>query len=418
MACANKTPVCGGKTVGCICQPQTSQLPDSCGAASWCDPTAGVCKACTSADNDHCGTSCAKCTGTATPICVNGTCKQCGASQDCPEAAPWCVNNTCQATIVPTYPVPPSQQELCYDNSQTVACPVANQPFFGQDAQYPDRVRTLTLQQLASVSVTGGQNVYYGYQDSLTGLTWVSHYNHCTNTSPCTGPLPVTPDTASWQQAADACAALSLGTGTWRLPNVYELRSIAQYAAVPAGIPQLATALSAQQYWTSTIGGLSTPDEWFVDFNDGSAAIGYRTQPLRYECVRGTAWIPQDLSRYQDAEYAPNQKILVDLATMLLWAKDVQTTGTWQEALSYCENLSYASFNDWRLPGVNELGSLIKTGQTPCTDALGILAQQYWTSTTSAGTPPDAWTVEFGQGLVNTAAKTGTLSIVCVRGRP
>lgn len=46
------------------------------------------------------------------------------------------------------------------------------------------------------------------------------------------------------------------------------------------------------------------------------------------------------------------QKSLVDLATMLLWAKDMQCTGTWQAALSSCENLSYESFGDRRLPGV------------------------------------------------------------------
>lgn len=314
--------------------------------------------------------------------------------------------------------MPPSEQAACYNNTQALACPIQGEAFFGQDAQYPDRVRTLTQVQLATVTVTGGQDVYYGYTDNLTGLTWLGYVNQCRGNPVVCTPVSIPMAAASWQQAADACAALALGTGTWRLPNVYELRSIAQYDSTPAILPEFDNRLSATRFWTSTIGGQSTPDEWFVDFTDGSSGIGYRTELLQYQCVRGTAWIPKDLSRYQDAEYAPNEKILVDLATMLLWAKDVQTTGTWQQALSYCETLNYASFADWRLPGVNELGSLIKTGATPATDALGIGAHQYWTSTTSAGTPAEGWTAEFTYGKVDTAAKTTTLSVVCVRGRP
>lgn len=316
--------------------------------------------------------------------------------------------------------MPPSAQGGCYDNAQSITCPPGGASYFGQDAQYPDRVRTLTDKELSRTNLPTGYDAYHAVQDSLTALTWQTKVVECLGTPAVCTDKPVQNVPKSWQQAADACAASPYGGfSDWHLPNVYELRSIAQYqSGSPASSSEFGGVLAAGRYWTSTVGGLSTPDEWFVDFTDGSAGIGYRTDAYTFICVRGSAWIPKDVSRYQDAEYAASQKVLVDLATLLFWAKDVPSASTWQQGLSYCEGLSYASFTDWRLPGVNELGSLIRTGSTPATDALGIGAQPYWTSTTDGSVLTDAWTVEFTSGLVKPAGKAGTKAVVCVRGRP
>ncbi|KJU82959.1 protein containing DUF1566 [Candidatus Magnetobacterium bavaricum] len=66
---------------------------------------------------------------------------------------------------------------------------------------------------------------------------------------------------------------------------------------------------------------------------------------------------------------------VTDNLTGLVWAKDAGTptlgscTGgvmTWQAALNYVACLNTASYlghSDWRLPDVNELGSLVNAGQ-------------------------------------------------------
>lgn len=64
------------------------------------------------------------------------------------------------------------------------------------------------------------------------------------------------------------------------------------------------------------------------------------------------------------------EKTVLDLATNLEWQDSPENTDydllfSWQEAIDYCENLSYAGKDDWRLPSVYELKTLIDTSKEP-----------------------------------------------------
>ena len=53
-----------------------------------------------------------------------------------------------------------------------------------------------------------------------------------------------------------------------------------------------------------------------------------------------------------------SKEVVTDTKTNLMWQDDasVKTTKkTWSEAVSYCDNLSFAGFSDWRLPSKMEL---------------------------------------------------------------
>jgi hypothetical protein len=90
---------------------------------------------------------------------------------------------------------------------------------------------------------------------------------------------------------------------------------------------------------------------------------------------------------------------------------------TWQSALDYvaCLNANnYLGHNDWRLPNINELESLVNEGQGDqsvwlngqgfINTALGSWAGS-WASTTVAGSPSNAWIVAF-EGRVGYAGKS------------
>ena len=109
-----------------------------------------------------------------------------------------------------------------------------------------------------------------------------------------------------------------------------------------------------------------------------------------------------------------------------MWQQDTAPeTYTWQEALSYCENLTLASHNDWRLPNVNELQSLvdyerwygpaINTTYFPNTQSS--YPSGYWSSTTNAGDPYGAcaWLVGFYYGGVGYDVKSGGYYVRAVR---
>jgi hypothetical protein len=122
---------------------------------------------------------------------------------------------------------------------------------------------------------------------------------------------------------------------------------------------------------------------------------------------------------------------VTDICTGLEWQKepaDVNGDGLftypddaplWCNALAYCEGLSLAGHDDWRLPNVRELQSIVDYGRLePAIDpAFGVppgVGLLYWSSTpyTGHGAP---WHVDFGYGSVGLGGQGNGL-IRAVRG--
>lgn len=105
---------------------------------------------------------------------------------------------------------------------------------------------------------------------------------------------------------------------------------------------------------------------------------------------------------------------VTDNCTGLVWQKDTadvngdgtivweQDALTWQAALQYCESLEFAGHDDWRLPNVRELQSIVDYGRyNPSIDPVfGAESGGYWSSSTfvfSVG----VWIVIFYDGRVD-----------------
>jgi hypothetical protein len=57
---------------------------------------------------------------------------------------------------------------------------------------------------------------------------------------------------------------------------------------------------------------------------------------------------------------------VTDRATGLMWQKADSGSGMdWQNALAYAENLGLAGYDDWRLPNVKELNSIVDYTRSP-----------------------------------------------------
>ena len=55
-----------------------------------------------------------------------------------------------------------------------------------------------------------------------------------------------------------------------------------------------------------------------------------------------------------------NENIVLDNNTLLQWQQSISTeTFIWEDAVAYCENLTYAGYDDWRLPAAHELLSIV-----------------------------------------------------------
>lgn len=114
---------------------------------------------------------------------------------------------------------------------------------------------------------------------------------------------------------------------------------------------------------------------------------------------------------------------VTDLVTKLLWQKTPETTErNWSDAATYCADLVLGESQDWRIPTIRELMTIVYNGNTypPRFNRVfeGNIAY-YWSSTTVA---PDisgyAWTVDFGEGDTHSWPKVGTNMVRCVHGDP
>ena len=114
---------------------------------------------------------------------------------------------------------------------------------------------------------------------------------------------------------------------------------------------------------------------------------------------------------------------LHDVSNLYRWSGDgtQETIWDWLEDVNAEGGTGYAGRDDWRIPNVRELQSIVDYGVffPPIDPIFGPTAVSlYWSSTTGAVSPSDAWFVIFGLGSVNADGKSNTLSVRAVRGGP
>ncbi len=121
---------------------------------------------------------------------------------------------------------------------------------------------------------------------------------------------------------------------------------------------------------------------------------------------------------------------VLDKQTGLVWEQSPDTTNhVWEEnftapvdARLHCLRLGTGGQSGWRLPSIHELLSLLVPGNPtggpdlspghPFTN----VQSAYWSATTNAAAPTNAWAVNFNSGDLATPAKMRSFSVWCVRG--
>jgi len=111
-----------------------------------------------------------------------------------------------------------------------------------------------------------------------------------------------------------------------------------------------------------------------------------------------------------------------DLVTGLMWQRAVSPgqQSTWREATSYCASLALGGHDDWRLPTEIELVSLVDDSIViPPTISASAFpntpAGYVWSSIPMAGSPANAWLVDFDTGSAYSAAVDAPEHVRCVR---
>jgi hypothetical protein len=147
------------------------------------------------------------------------------------------------------------------------------------------------------------------------------------------------------------------------------------------------------------------------------------TAGLAQTCPPGNPLVAPT-SRFAISAPVAGQNVVLDRETGLMWKQcsegqsgntcaGIAAQDDWQAALQRANTASHAGFDDWRLPNRAELLSIVETGCfDPAVDAIAFPnteAQFYWTSTTQAAEPINAWAVNFGGGSEGALIKTDSL---------
>ncbi len=285
-------------------------------------------------------------------------------------------------------------QQTCYDNDSSIADPDPGNPFYGQDAQFEG---------LDFSFVDNGDGTV---ADLNTGLMWQQ-----------------TPNSASysWQDAQDYCDDLVLGNqDDWRAPSLTELFSISDFGT---GWPYIDTGyfdnvsvpdLKMLQYWSSNFYEVGTthggaPSAFGVNHGTGHIKAypdGGDGQPMARKYVRAVRGDAYGVSEFVDH----GDGTVTDNTTGLMWLADDSGEGLdWEHALAYAETCTASGYDDWRLPNVKELQSIVDySGVYPAIDqtCFNITDDDayFWTSTSAYFGPPDpeyyyAWYVAFGYAV-------------------
>jgi alpha-tubulin suppressor-like RCC1 family protein len=167
-------------------------------------------------------------------------------------------------------------------------------------------------------------------------------------------------------------------------------------------------------------------------YDESGTEIGCSGTGQDGEIQAGVAW-PSPRFTNPDGSAPITGTIVLDRLTGLEWARDGGTptagtctggTKTWQGAFDYvvCLNTNvYLGHNDWRLPNINELESLVNANESDPSSWLngqGFNSVQwggYWSSTTYANNTDNAWFVYMGHGYVYSNYKTNPASVWPVR---
>ena len=307
--------------------------------------------------------------------------------------------------------------------------------------------------------------------DALTGLTWLKNAG-------CLTPAVWNTALSEVNALASGSCGLTDGSaaGDWRLPNIVEMESLidasASNPALPAGNPF--TGLSNAIYWSSTpyFGGQEgTTNAWAVRLADGrymndTSSNVINTSVNGVWAVKGNGggavtlpatgayvtFAKGDDGSLEFGAQLPTPRMIdngdgtvTDTLTGLVWMKQANCIQqTWAAAIAAVQALASgqcgltdgSKAGDWRMPNRREMASLADRAhnnmadylsETFTSDTTGIAThpavlngfvslQYYWTSTTNAADPSEAWTVYSCDFGVYDMAKSATGYTLAVRG--
>jgi hypothetical protein len=259
-----------------------------------------------------------------------------------------------------TYPNLDTGQVTCYDDRDAIPCPSQGQAFYGQDAQYASS-------QLGYVDNGDGT-----VTDLNTGLMWIQDPG----------------DKLYYDESIALAESYSFaGYDDWRTPTIKEFYSLMDFSGVDDAVtgtdPFIDTDYFVFEYGDPSTGEREIDSQWVTTSIYTGSVMGGQ------ECFFGVNFADGRIKCYPTGDermnklyflrlvrggegYGENQFVdnrdgtVTDRSTGLVWQGGDSSEGIdWGDALNYCESLTLAGQDDWRLPNAKELEYIVDYGRGP-----------------------------------------------------
>jgi len=289
-------------------------------------------------------------------------------------------------------PPPDTGQNLCYDDTSEIDC--NNIDSFEQDANFTINSRKYNKIDINGNIVDDSSDNWSIIYDKVTGLFWEIKTKddsiHNMN------------KTYSWYNMnKDFISILNNtafgGFSDWRIPNAKELHTIINLNNNNPSIDQnYFPNCSSAYFWSSNEKIDNMAHAWSVNFNDGNDIYDLKITKQYIRAVRGDYY-------FKNNNFIDNgDGTITDTETGLMWQKNGASGLSWSKALSFCNNLNLAQYDDWRLPNIDNLRTLSNFNKNnPASDNKffpDIFSTPYWSSTSKSDQPEKAWCIHFGYG--------------------
>jgi len=300
--------------------------------------------------------------------------------------------------------VPDTGQTLCYGTNGGVLyrCPREGDLFFGQDGCYTINPPSFTKLDEDGDELVRSASKWAMVRDNVTGLIWEVKKED--------GSIHEWSDLYDWYDANDVfIAQLNAeefgGYTDWRLPTKKELIYAMNYGLVS---PAIDTDYFSEKtvwsyYWSSTSSVPYPGHAWCAFVKNGTAVTIDKTTPYYVRAVRGG----QNYFSLRDN----GDGTVTDNYSGLMWMKTTADTNadgvvdeddkvTWAAALDWCETAAMAGYDDWRLPTIKEMESIVDDNAVG-DNGIDInffpntMPSNYWSSTTRVESPDYAWHVTY-----------------------